>query len=113
MIGSPGFPFDEAEMRERAARAFDRGANPAGVVRQLVAILASGSRREALGAVRAPTLVIHGADDPLVPVEAGRDTAGAVPGAELLEVPGMGHDLPKPLWPTFVDAIAKLAGRAG
>ena len=113
VIGSPGFPFDEADMRERAARAFDRGANPAGVVRQLVAILASGSRREALGAVRAPTLVIHGADDPLVPVEAGRDTAGAVPGAELLEVPGMGHDLPKPLWPTFVDAIAKLAGRPG
>jgi pimeloyl-ACP methyl ester carboxylesterase len=112
LIGSPGFPFDEAEMRARAARAFDRGVNPAGVARQLVAILASGSRREALGSVRAPTLVIHGAADPLVPVEAGRDTAQAVPGAELLEIEGMGHDLPQALWPTFVDAIAKLVTRA-
>jgi pimeloyl-ACP methyl ester carboxylesterase len=112
IIGSRGFPFDEAEMRARATRAFDRGVNPAGVARQLVAILASGSRREALGAVRAPTLVIHGADDPLVPVEAGRDTAEAVPGAELLEIEGMGHDLPRALWPTFVDAIVKLASRA-
>lgn len=111
VIGSPGFAFDEAEMRARAGRAFDRGANPAGVARQLVAILASGSRRDALGAVRVPTLVVHGADDPLVPVEAGRDTAQAVPGAELLEIEGMGHDLPKELWPTLVDAIAKLAGR--
>jgi pimeloyl-ACP methyl ester carboxylesterase len=112
LIGSPGFPFDETEMRARAARAFDRGVNPAGVARQLVAILASGSRREALGSVRAPTLVIHGAADPLVPVEAGRDTAQAVPGAELLEIEGMGHDLPQALWPTFVDAIAKLVTRA-
>lgn len=108
-IGSPAYPSDEAELRALAERVFERGVNPPGFARQLVAILASGSRREALAGVRAPTLVIHGADDPLVPVEAGRDTAAAVPGAALLEVPGMGHDLPRALWPAMVDAIAKHA----
>ena len=110
-IGSPGFPFDENEVRALAARAFDRGPSPAGVARQLVAIVASGSRRDALAAVRAPTLVIHGAADPLIPVEAGRATAAAVPGAELVEIDGMGHDLPRLLWPTFIDAIAKHAAQ--
>ena len=110
-IGSPGFPVDEDVIREQTARAFDRGVNPAGIARQLVAILASGSRREALGAVRAPTLVIHGADDPLIPDAAGRDTAASIPGAELLLIEGMGHDLPRALWPRLVDAIAKHAGR--
>jgi pimeloyl-ACP methyl ester carboxylesterase len=108
-IGSPAYPSDEAELRALAERAFERGVNPPGFARQLVAILASGSRRDALAAVRAPTLVIHGADDPLVPVEGGRDTAAAVPGAALLEVPGMGHDLPRALWPAVVDAIVKHA----
>jgi pimeloyl-ACP methyl ester carboxylesterase len=112
VIGSPGHPSDEAELRALAARAFERGINPPGFARQLVAILASGSRRDALGALRAPTLVIHGADDPLVPVEAGRDTAAAAPGAELLEIAGMGHDMPRALWPTVVDAIAKHAEKA-
>jgi len=111
-IGSPAYPSEEGELRALAERGFDRGLNPPGVARQLVAILASGSRRAALGAVGAPTLVIHGADDPLVPVEAGRDTAASVPGAELLEIAGMGHDLPRALWPTVVDAIAKHAERA-
>ena len=111
-IGSPGFPFDEAEVRATAGRAFDRGVSPAGVARQLVAILASGSRRDVLAGVRAPTLVIHGAADPLIPVEAGRATAAAVRGAELLEIDGMGHDLPRALWPTLVDAIAKHAAQA-
>ncbi len=110
-IGSPGFAFDEDEMRERAARSFDRGFNPAGTVRQLVAILASGSRKDALKAVRVPALVIHGKDDPLVPFPAGQDTAAAIPGAELMAVEGMGHDLPRPLWPRFVDAISARTAR--
>src|SRR5206468_8162122 len=73
-IGSPGFPFDEERVRRRAARSYDRCFNPAGVARQLVSILASGNRKDALKSVRVPTLVIHGADDPLVSVEAGIDT---------------------------------------
>src|SRR5438094_7721946 len=111
-IGSPGFPFDEARVRELAARSYDRCFHPAGVARQLVAILASGSRRKGLAAVRVPTLVIHGRDDPLVPVEAGLDTAEAVPGAELLVVDGMGHDLPRAVWPSIVDRISALTARA-
>ena len=112
VIGSPGFRFDEPRIRERAGRAFDRGFHPEGVARQLAAILASGSRRERLAGVRAPTLVIHGEADPLVPVACGVDTADAVPGAELLLVEGMGHDLPRGAWPTILDAIGKLTARA-
>jgi pimeloyl-ACP methyl ester carboxylesterase len=104
IIGSPGFPFNEDRIRARAARSYDRAFYPKGLARQLAAILASGSRRKALAAVRAPTLVIHGDSDPLVPVESGIDTAGAVPGAELLVIEGMGHDLPPEIWPRFVDA---------
>jgi pimeloyl-ACP methyl ester carboxylesterase len=111
VIGSPAYPSDEAELRALAGRVYDRGVNPPGFARQLVAILASGSRREALAAVRTPTLVIHGEADPLVPFEGGRDTAEAVPGAELLAIPGMGHDLPRALWPTFVEAIVKHAAK--
>ena len=76
-IGSPGFPFDEAEVRRLATLAYDRGFNPTGTARQLVAILASGSRTERLRDLRLPTLVIHGKDDPLVPFAAGEDTAEA------------------------------------
>lgn len=112
VIGSPAYPSDPAELRALAERAYDRGINPPGFARQLVAILASGSRRAALAGVRVPTLVIHGDADPLVPVEAGRDTAAAVPGARLLELPGMGHDLPRALWPAVVDAIVEHAGKA-
>ena len=112
VIGSPGFPFDAEAARERGARVFDRGVFPAGVARQLVAILASGNRKPALASVRAPTLVIHGTADPLVPIAAGRDTAAAVPGSELVEIEGMGHDLPREVWPRLVNAIAKHAGRS-
>ena len=112
VIGSPGFPFDTEAVRSRAARTFDRGVFPAGVARQLVAILASGNRKPALSSVRAPTLVIHGLADPLIPIAAGRDTAEAVPGAEFFEIEGMGHDLPREIWPRLVDAIAKNAARA-
>jgi pimeloyl-ACP methyl ester carboxylesterase len=111
-IGSPGFPLDEARIRERAARMYDRAFYPEGVTRQMVAILASGSRVEALRSVTAPTLVIHGNDDPLVPVEGGLDTHQAVPGAELLLIDGMGHDLPQETWPRIVDAISGLTEKA-
>ena len=107
-IGSPGFPFDEAEVRDLAGRSYDRGFNPAGLARQLVAIIASGSRKDTLQSVRVPTLVIHGKDDPLVPVEAGYATSAAVPGAQLLIIEGMGHDLPRPVWPRVIDAISAL-----
>lgn len=109
--GSPGFPFDEAKIRERAGLAYDRCFYPEGMARQMVAIIASGSRREALRGVRAPTLVIHGAADPLVPAEGGKDTAAAIPGAELLIIEGMGHDLPRGAWPVMIDAITRLTSR--
>ncbi|WP_405495443.1 alpha/beta fold hydrolase [Streptomyces sp. NBC_00096] len=103
--GSPGFPFDEAEVAARAGRAHDRSYDPPGVLRQAVAALASGDRTELLRALDLPTLVIHGADDPMCDVSGGRATAAAVPGAELLVIEGMGHSLPRALWPVFADRI--------
>jgi pimeloyl-ACP methyl ester carboxylesterase len=109
-VGS--FPEDEALDRSRAERTFARGLNPAGVGRQLRAILASGSRKERLRSVKAPTLVIHGTVDPLVRPEGGKDTAASIPGAKLLMVEGMGHALPIPMWPQIIDAIDKHAHAA-
>ena len=106
VLRGPGFVLDDARDRARAAANFARGLNPAGVARQMMAIMASGSRREALAAVRVPTLVLHGDADPLVPLACGVDTAKAVPGAKLTVLPGMGHALPISLWPQIVDAIA-------
>jgi pimeloyl-ACP methyl ester carboxylesterase len=106
-VGS--FPQDEALDRGRAERAFERGLNPAGVGRQLRAILASGSRKERLASVKAPTLVIHGTVDPLVRPEGGKDTAASIPGAKLLMIEGMGHALPVPIWPQVIDAITEHA----
>jgi pimeloyl-ACP methyl ester carboxylesterase len=111
-IGSPGFPLDEARVRARAARSFDRCSHPTGVARQMLAVLASGSRVEGLRRVTAPTLVIHGTDDPLIPVAAGVETARLVPGAELLLIEGMGHDLPRAVWPRMIEAITGLTTRA-
>lgn len=111
-IGSPGFAFDEEFVRRRASRSYERGFTPMGVVRQLVAILSSGNRKEALAGVKVPALVIHGADDPLVPITGGRETADAIPGAELMVIEGMGHDMPKAIWPRLTDAIANHARRA-
>jgi pimeloyl-ACP methyl ester carboxylesterase len=105
VIGSPGFPFDEARIRERATRSFERCHHPQGSERQLVAVMASGSRRDALAAVTTPTLVLHGEDDPLVPVDGGRATQSAIPGAKGLYIPGMGHDMPVELYDTLTDAI--------
>lgn len=93
-IGSPGFPIDDAELRERIAVAAQRSFYPAGTVRQMAAIAADGKRAAALGALRMPTLVIHGKADPLVPFACGEDTARRIPGATLVGVEGMGHDLP-------------------
>ncbi|MDB5502914.1 MAG: alpha/beta hydrolase fold [Tardiphaga sp.] len=106
-VGS--FPEDEARDADRAERTFARGLHPAGVGRQLRAILASGSRKERLAAVTAPTLVIHGKVDPLVHPAGGRDTAASIPGAELLMIDGMGHALPISLWSRVIDAIAEHA----
>ena len=103
------FPEDEALDRSRAERTYERGLNPAGVGRQLRAILASGSRKQRLRSVKAPTLVIHGSVDPLVRPQAGRDTAASIPGAKLLMIEGMGHALPIPIWPQIIDAIDKHA----
>jgi proline iminopeptidase len=106
VIGSPGFPTDRAVLREHVARSVRRGHHPAGMTRQLVAIIASGDRRKLLPKITAPTLVIHGAEDPLVPVEAGRDTARHIAGAKLMVIEGMGHDLAPGLVPILVEAIA-------
>ena len=112
VIGSPGYPLDEEALRERARLSFDRAYDPSGVGRQLVAILASGDRTARLRDVRVPALVIHGEQDPLVGASGGRATAAAIPGAELVVIEGMGHDLPQPLWPEIADHIAMLAERA-
>ncbi|MGY1829957.1 alpha/beta fold hydrolase [Geodermatophilus sp. SYSU D01180] len=112
VIGSPGFEFDEHGLRERAGLSFDRAHNPAGVARQLAAILASPDRTADLARVAVPTLVVHGEHDALVNVSGGRATAAAIPGAELLVVDGMGHDLPREVWPQLVDRITALAARA-
>jgi pimeloyl-ACP methyl ester carboxylesterase len=113
VLRAGSFPEDEALDRARAERTFERGLNPAGVGRQLRAILASGSRKARLASVKAPTLVIHGTVDPLVRPEGGQDTAASIPGAKLLMVEGMGHALPIRMWPEIVDAIDKHAHAAG
>ena len=109
LIGSPGFERDEAELRRFANTAFDRGRSPAGGARQLAAILASGDRTSLLRRIAAPTLVIHGKADKLVRPSGGRATAKAISGARLLEIPGMGHDLPPEVWPQIFDAIVENA----
>ena len=112
MIGSKGFPADEDRIRAHAAEAYDRGHSPAGTGRQLAAIMASGDRTARLRGLQVPTLVFHGRDDPLIPFRGGRATAEAIPGARLIGIPGMGHDLPRHVWPQLVDAVAETAARA-
>ncbi|MEV0346824.1 alpha/beta hydrolase [Nonomuraea sp. NPDC050680] len=108
VIGSPGFDLDRERILRLSGQAYDRCFDPPGTTRQLAAILASGDRTERLGTLGVPALVIHGEADALVPVAAGHATAAAIPGATLLTFPGMGHDLPRPLWPDIVGAITKL-----
>ena len=104
--------FDEDRIRKRAAASYDRAFYPQGTIRQHAAIIASGNRKPRLASITAPTLVIHGSEDPLLPVEHGKDTAEAIPGAEMLIIEGMGHCLPKAVWPQIVDAIAYHTGVA-
>jgi pimeloyl-ACP methyl ester carboxylesterase len=113
IIGSPSYPQDQEAMRQRGRDTWRRGVNPAGVLRQMVAILTQPDRTHALHSLRVPTLVIHGLQDRMVHVSGGRATAHAVPGAELLLIHGMGHDLPPDLFPHFVEAIRGVANRAG
>jgi pimeloyl-ACP methyl ester carboxylesterase len=101
---------DAAVLRELAAASYDRAYRPAGIGRQLGAMILSGSRADALRELRVPTLVIHGLDDTLIDPSGGRRTAELVPGAELLLVPDMGHDRPRELWPTLIDALAAHTG---
>jgi pimeloyl-ACP methyl ester carboxylesterase len=112
VIGSPGFDRDEDALRPLASASYDRGIHPEGTARQLLAILASGDRTDALRRLRVPTTVIHGTEDPLIDVSGGEATAEAIPGAELVLIEGMGHDLPRALWPRFVELIVANAERA-
>ena len=111
VIGSPAYPAEEQALRARVRRDVERSFYPAGFARQMAAIYADGDRRARLANVSAPTAVIHGTADPLVPVPGGRDTAASIPGAELIEIEGMGHDLPPPLVERIADAIAGVAMR--
>src|SRR5882757_2346542 len=112
VIGSPGYPFDEQHVREVAGRSYDRGQSAAGVARQLHAITSSGDRTSGLEGVDLPATVIHGNRDPLVRPSGGRATAVAIRGARLKIIDGMGHDLPRELYPTFADEIESTAARA-
>ncbi len=111
-IGSPDYPLSADETRARAAETYDRGIDPAGVLRQMHAVLAQPDRSPALRTLTMPALVIHGTRDRMVHVSGGRATAKAIPNAELLLIPGMGHDLPRDLWPVLVEAIERTAQRA-
>jgi pimeloyl-ACP methyl ester carboxylesterase len=111
-IGSPGFATDDEQVRALAAAGYDRCYHPAGVAHQLAAILASGDRTERLRHVGVPTVVIHGTNDPLVPFRGGQATARAIPGSRLVAIPGMGHDLPRQVWPRVVDAVVANTERA-
>jgi proline iminopeptidase len=113
VIGSPAYPATPDELRDRLGRSIRRAYTPAGTARQLLAIIASGDRRKLLRTIKASTLVIHGAADPLVPLAAGRDTAQNIPGAELLVIDGMGHDFPEALMPRLAQAIADHCGKWG
>ncbi len=101
------FPLDEAHVREAAARAYERCSTPGGSARQIAAVVASAGRQARLASVTAPTLVIHGAEDPVVPLGHGISTAEAIPGASLMVIHGLGHELPPAVWPQVIEAIAR------
>jgi pimeloyl-ACP methyl ester carboxylesterase len=110
-LGGRGFPLDEVFIREAAGKVFDRGSNPDGITRQLAALMAAASTKKQLKPLRVPSLIIHGSDDPLIPVECAIDIANTIPGAQLLIIEGMGHslmDIPG-VWSQVIDAIARHA----
>jgi len=111
-IGSPAWPFDGARLRALGERVHDRGMSPRGFLRHFAAVLATADRRPRLREAHTPTLVIHGSRDPMFPLRAGRDLARMMPDATWLPIAGMGHDMPPPLWPVLVAAIARHAERA-
>jgi len=111
-IWSPGFPFEEKRAQTFIEKSYDRSYYPQGMARQNIALIANGDRRESLSTIAVPTLVIHGADDPLIPVEGGKDTARVIPGAKLFIISGMGHDMPKGVWAEIVHAISENAVQA-
>ncbi len=112
VISSPAYPPDPEQLREHAGRAWDRCFCPSGVARQLMAVMASGDRTRELAKITAPTQVIHGRDDRLIPARAGRNTAAAIQRAKLELIDGMGHDLPPALWERVCELIVRNAGRA-
>lgn len=111
-IGSPGYPWPQGALRERVIAEHGRAFNPTGSARQMAAIRAYGDRTEKLKTLKLPTIVVHGADDPLVPLAGGEATAAAIPGSELRVIAGMGHDLPPALFDIVADAILDAAARA-
>jgi len=112
LIGSKGFAFDETYLRELAGRSFERSTDRRGYLRQLAAVMAQPNRTKFLSDIKVPTVVMHGLDDPLVNVSGGLALAKHIPGAEFMGFKGMGHDLPRELWPRFADEICTVAGRA-
>jgi pimeloyl-ACP methyl ester carboxylesterase len=112
LIGSPGYPITEERTRQRAGETYDRGVTAAGTLRQMMAVITQPNRSARLRALKIPALVVHGLADKMVHVSGGRATAAAIPGAELLLIDGMGHDLPPALFETFADGIRRTADRA-
>jgi pimeloyl-ACP methyl ester carboxylesterase len=113
VIGSPGFERDDDDFTELARASFRRGISPSATGRQLAAIVGAGDRTRDLRRITAPTLVIHGSDDKMISASGGRATAKAIPGAKLMVIEGMGHDLPPGAWERIADGIAENAARAG
>lgn len=112
VLGSPNYPEDAQLIRARTAADLDRSFRPSGFARQYAAILAAPHRRRGLAGVTVPSMVIHGSDDPLVPIAAGKDTARSLPACDLVEINGMGHNIPEQLAPRVAQALAQLAQRA-
>ncbi|WP_310384788.1 alpha/beta fold hydrolase [Roseateles sp.] len=113
LIGSPAYPAPEAELRQRIMASLRRSNRPDGVLRQLAAVAADTRRAGQLGRIKAPTLILHGDKDPLIPVAAAHDLARRIPGAQLDIIKGMGHDLPEQLWPRFAAGIKRVAELGG